>query len=208
MTDLGHGGQMEVGREIRRLREARGWSQAKLAGDTGMGVSGISQIETGARNPSAVTLWKIAGALGVEVGDLFPKAQSPLPFEEASGRSPEERIETSNSLAKAVETLSITYRRALEGLAGAPADDIGGLYLQASLIHAGAEAVAEHAGYSIDAEGDSVAEREAKRKMCDALDKMDRIVDEIWQAMTAAEAEQDLPEGVVSLTRYQRRRAG
>ena len=199
---------MDVGREIRRLREARGWSQAKLAGDTGMGVSGISQIETGARNPSAVTLWKIAGALGVEVGDLFPKAQSPLPFEEASGRSPEERIETSNSLAKAVETLSITYRRALEGLAGAPADDIGGLYLQAGLIHAGAEAVAEHAGYSIDAEGDSVAEREAKRKMCDALDKMDRIVDEIWQAMTAAEAEQDLPEGVVSLTRYQRRRAG
>jgi HD superfamily phosphodiesterase len=80
--------------------------------------------------------------------------------------------------------------------------------LQAGLIHAGAEAVAEHAGYSIDAEGDSVAEREAKRKMCDALDKMDRIVDEIWQAMTAAEAEQDLPEGVVSLTRYQRRRAG
>jgi transcriptional regulator with XRE-family HTH domain len=57
---------MDVGREIRRLREARGWSQAKLAGATGMGVSGISQIETGARNPSAVTLWKIAGALGVE----------------------------------------------------------------------------------------------------------------------------------------------
>ncbi len=198
---------MDVGREIRRLREARGWSQAKLAGDTGMGVSGISQIETGARNPSAVTLWKIAGALGVEVGDLFPKAQSPLPFEEAAGRSPEERIEASNSLANAVETLSITYRRALEGLAGAPAEDIGGLYLQASLIHAGAEAVAEHAGYSIDAEDDSAAEREAKRKMCGALDKMERIADETRQAMTAAEAEQELPEGVVSLTRYQRRRA-
>jgi transcriptional regulator with XRE-family HTH domain len=199
---------MDVGREIRRLREARGWSQAKLAGDTGMGVSGISQIETGARNPSAVTLWKIAGALGVEVGDLFPKAQSPLPFEEAAGRSREERIAASNSLAEVVEELSITHRSALEGLSDAPADDIGGLYLQAGLIHAGAEAVAEHAGYSIDAEGDSAAEREAKRKMCDALNKMDRIVDEIWQAMTAAEAEQDLPEGVVSLTRYQRRRAG
>jgi len=199
---------MDVGREIRRLREARGWSQAKLAGDTGMGVSGISQIETGARNPSAVTLWKIAGALGVEVGDLFPKAQSPLPFEEAAGRSPEERIQTSNSLAKAVETLSITYRRALEGLAGAPAKDIGGLYLQASLIYIGAEHVAEDAGYSIDAEGDSAAEREAKRKLCDALDKMERIADEFQQAMTAAEAEQDLPEGVVPLARYQRRRAG
>src|SRR5919112_4735857 len=79
MTYPGYGGQMDVGREIRRLREARGWSQAKLAGDTGMGVSGISQIETGVRNPSAVTLSKIAGALGVEVGDLFPKAQAPLP---------------------------------------------------------------------------------------------------------------------------------
>src|SRR5215207_11166029 len=81
MTDRGHGGQMDVGREIRRLREARGWSQAKLAGDTGMGVSGISQIETGARNPSAVTLSKIAGALGVDVGDLFPKVQNALPLE-------------------------------------------------------------------------------------------------------------------------------
>ncbi len=70
---------MEVGREIRRLREKRGWSQAKLAGAAGMGVSGISQIETGVRNPSAVTLAKIAEALGVGVGDLYPKGQSPLP---------------------------------------------------------------------------------------------------------------------------------
>ena len=76
------------------------------------------------------------------------------------------------ALAKAVENLSITYRSVLEGLAGAPAEVISGLFLQTSLIHAGAEAIAEHAGYSIDAEGDSAAEREAKRKMCGALDKM------------------------------------
>jgi transcriptional regulator with XRE-family HTH domain len=206
--DLEHGGRMDVGREIRRLREARGWSQAKLAGDTGMGVSGISQIETGARNPSAVTLWKIAGALGVEVGDLFPKAQSPLPFEEAAGRSPEERIATSNSLAKAVESLSVAHRNAFERLAGAPTKEIGGLFLQASLIYIGAEHVAEDAGYSIPAEGDSAAEQEAKRKLCHALDKMEKIADEIEQAMIAAEAEQELPEGVASLASYQRRRAG
>ena len=110
-------------------------------------------------------------------------------------------------MANAVETLSITYRRALEGLADAPAEDIGGLYLQASLIYIGAETIAEDAGYSIDAEGDSAAEREAKRKMCGTLDKMERIADEFQQAMRAAEAEQELPEGVASLTRYQRRRA-
>jgi transcriptional regulator with XRE-family HTH domain len=71
---------MEIGKEIRRIRASRKWSQAKLAGAAGMGVSGISQIETGARNPSAVTLSKIAEALGVEVADLFPKEQPPLPL--------------------------------------------------------------------------------------------------------------------------------
>jgi transcriptional regulator with XRE-family HTH domain len=70
---------MDVGREIRRIREGKGWSQTKLAAAADMGVSGISQIETGARNPSAVTLWKIAEALGVEVGDLYPKGQEQLP---------------------------------------------------------------------------------------------------------------------------------
>ncbi len=73
---------MEVGREIRRIREEKGWSQAKLAAGADMGVSGVSQIETGARNPSAVTLAKLARALEVEVADLFPKAQAPLSFED------------------------------------------------------------------------------------------------------------------------------
>jgi transcriptional regulator with XRE-family HTH domain len=71
---------MQVGREIRRMRERKGWSQTKLAAAADMGVSGISQIETGARNPSAVTLSKIAEALGVGVADLFPKGQTPLPL--------------------------------------------------------------------------------------------------------------------------------
>jgi transcriptional regulator with XRE-family HTH domain len=72
---------MHVGQEIRQLREAKGWSQAKLAAAADMAVSGVSQIETGARNPSAVTLAKIADALEVEVADLFPKDQARLPFE-------------------------------------------------------------------------------------------------------------------------------
>jgi len=77
---------MAVGQEIRRLREEKGWSQTKLAAAADMGVSGVSQIETGARNPSAITLAKLANALGVEVADLFPKGQSPLPFESAERR--------------------------------------------------------------------------------------------------------------------------
>lgn len=68
---------MEIGREVRRLREAKAWSQTKLAADAGMGVSGISQIETGARNPSVATLQRIAEALGVGVGDLFGRDAQP-----------------------------------------------------------------------------------------------------------------------------------
>jgi transcriptional regulator with XRE-family HTH domain len=79
---------MEVGQEIRRLREANGWSQAKLAAAADMAVSGVSQIETGARNPSAVTLRKLADALNTEVAAFFPKDQAPLPFEEAEERQP------------------------------------------------------------------------------------------------------------------------
>ena len=68
-----------VGKEVRRLREEKGWSQAKLGVESGLGPSGISQIETGRRNPSAASLQRIAEALGVEVRDLFPLGQAPLP---------------------------------------------------------------------------------------------------------------------------------
>ncbi len=79
----------EVGKEVRRLREARGWGQTKLAAAADMAVSGVSQIENGHRNPNSATLIKLARALGVEVADLFPKAALPLPFEVAAGAAGE-----------------------------------------------------------------------------------------------------------------------
>ena len=69
--------------EVRRLRQERGWNQTELAFRSRLAPSVISQIENGKRDPSAGTLKKLAKALEVEVADLFPKAQSPLPFEEA-----------------------------------------------------------------------------------------------------------------------------
>ena len=71
-----------VGREVKRLRDERGWSQARLAVEADMSVSGVSQIENGKRNLSTATLAKLANALGVEVAELFPKAQSSLPLED------------------------------------------------------------------------------------------------------------------------------
>ena len=74
----------ELGREIRRLREARGWGQTKLAAAADMAVSGVSQIENGHRNPNSATLIKLARALDVDVAELFPpKGQAPLPLDDA-----------------------------------------------------------------------------------------------------------------------------
>jgi transcriptional regulator with XRE-family HTH domain len=72
-----------VGPVVRKLREAKGWSQAKLAGETRMAVSGVSQIENDKRNPNSATLLKLARALEVEVADLFPLGQPTL-LEETS----------------------------------------------------------------------------------------------------------------------------
>lgn len=70
-----------IGQEVKRRREARGWIQAKLAVEAGMAPSAVNQIENGKRRPSANSLEKLAEALEVEVADLFPKGQTPLPLE-------------------------------------------------------------------------------------------------------------------------------
>ena len=69
--------------ELRRLRKEKKLSQAKLAALAGLDPSTVNQIETGARQPNTRTLEKLASVLGVEVSDLFPKAQTPLPLEES-----------------------------------------------------------------------------------------------------------------------------
>jgi transcriptional regulator with XRE-family HTH domain len=74
-----HSFDQGVGAEIKRLREEREWSMAKLAVEADMSVSGVSMIENGKRNLTTTTLAKLARAFGVEVRDLFPLAQTPLP---------------------------------------------------------------------------------------------------------------------------------
>jgi transcriptional regulator with XRE-family HTH domain len=64
--------------ELRRLRKARGLSQAKLAVLAGLDPSTVSQIETGARRANTRTLEKLAAVLGADLADLFPKGQAPL----------------------------------------------------------------------------------------------------------------------------------
>src|SRR5215203_3859223 len=69
--------------EVRQLRKKKGWNQTELAFHAGLAPSVISQVENGKRSPSARTLGKLARALNVDVADLFPKGQAPLPLDDA-----------------------------------------------------------------------------------------------------------------------------
>ena len=71
-----------IGEEVRRQREQLGLTGAQLAARAGMAPSAVSQIETGKRTPSSTSVIKLAAALNVAPGDLYPKAQAPLPLED------------------------------------------------------------------------------------------------------------------------------
>jgi transcriptional regulator with XRE-family HTH domain len=60
-----------LARNVRRLREAKGLSQAALAADSGLYQALISQIENELANPELDTLERLAAALGVHPRELF-----------------------------------------------------------------------------------------------------------------------------------------
>ena len=59
-----------VGRNLRRIREAKDIRQEKLAELSGFGQQYISDVERGRRNPTVVTLFHLATALDVVPADL------------------------------------------------------------------------------------------------------------------------------------------
>jgi DNA-binding XRE family transcriptional regulator len=76
-------------RELTRIRQERNLSQQRLADASGVNKATINQIERGRRSPNVETLEKLAAALGVEVGELFPKGQAPLWSDRGMERRPE-----------------------------------------------------------------------------------------------------------------------
>ena len=60
-----------VGQNVRRLRLAAKISQAELAARMGVDRAYVSGLELGQRNPTVVTLWHLAKALGVAMRLFF-----------------------------------------------------------------------------------------------------------------------------------------
>jgi len=63
----------QMGHNIRRIRESKGWSQEGFALEADIHRTYYGAVERGLRNVSSFNLRKIATTLGVTVGDFFPK---------------------------------------------------------------------------------------------------------------------------------------
>ncbi len=62
---------MNIGKNIKRIREAKGMTAKEVISSVGMGAPMYSRIENGVNEPSLTTLEKIAKSLGVKLSDFF-----------------------------------------------------------------------------------------------------------------------------------------
>lgn len=77
-----HPALVAVGKRVRELRKARGFSQEGFANELGLDRSYYGGIERGERNVATLNLVLLAKKLKVEVGELFPsigQLSSPKP---------------------------------------------------------------------------------------------------------------------------------
>ncbi len=75
-----------LGRRIRKLRDAKGWTQQELGSQSDVNYKFLGEIERGQQNPSFEILTKIAAALDVELPELFRYEQEILNRKEIESR--------------------------------------------------------------------------------------------------------------------------
>jgi transcriptional regulator with XRE-family HTH domain len=73
MTDI----RAVLAANLKRHRQDRGWSQAKLAEKTGTSTHYIGMLETMFKFPSSEMIHKLAKALGIDPTELFFKEMAP-----------------------------------------------------------------------------------------------------------------------------------
>lgn len=60
-----------VGIRIREMRKAKGITQEKLAAMAGYDTAYIGHLETGLYSPSVYTVWRMAKAMDMDLGDFL-----------------------------------------------------------------------------------------------------------------------------------------
>ena len=76
-----------VGANLKRLREARGWSQEAMADQAGLHRTYVSGVERGVRNPTVTVLNKLAIALEAPLAELVREEAPPGPSAPPAGKA-------------------------------------------------------------------------------------------------------------------------
>jgi len=63
---------------IRQLRKAQGYSQEALASEASIDRTFLSQMETGRKQPSLLTIFRLASALKLDVSELLKQVEIEL----------------------------------------------------------------------------------------------------------------------------------
>ena len=63
--------QKRLGLNVKKLREAKGWSQEEFAHEADIHRTYVSDIERGSRNPTIKIVEKLAKCLDVPAGELL-----------------------------------------------------------------------------------------------------------------------------------------
>jgi len=66
-----------VGRNVKRIRRQKGLTQEQFAEVSGFSQQYISSLEQGRRNPTVITLYELAAALGVNHVELVKPSRQP-----------------------------------------------------------------------------------------------------------------------------------
>ena len=99
-----------TGERIRILRKERGWSQEELGERADLHHTYVGAVERGEKNASIDTLDKIAGALGVEMIDLFTLARKQESIDSLRSHVIEEVRESSPGTLKLIADLIIALK--------------------------------------------------------------------------------------------------
>ncbi len=98
--------QLDVGSELRRVRESRKLSLRNVAGAVGVSASLLSQVETGKTQPSVSTLYALVNYLGISLDGLMGTSRA------ASGGLDISPVGVASEGASARRSDSIVQRRA------------------------------------------------------------------------------------------------
>lgn len=117
-----------VGERVRGMRALRGVSRKMLADRAEVSERHLAMVEKGAGNVSLRLLGRIAGALGVEAGELLQAPETPqirLVTELLARLTAEQQLEVYRLLAEAFPQGVVHRRIALVGLRGAGKTTLG-----------------------------------------------------------------------------------